>query len=55
MLDFDSFNALHDEPSASKMAIRPEPNLTQTASRDLRSRAMSYLCSDVPPIGVDSR
>jgi hypothetical protein len=28
MLDFDSFNALHDEPSASNHAIRLEPNLT---------------------------
>jgi hypothetical protein len=26
MLDFDSFNALHDEPSASNPAIRLEPN-----------------------------
>ena len=30
MLDFDSFNALHDEPSASNPAIRLEPNLTAT-------------------------
>jgi hypothetical protein len=30
MLDFDSFNALHDEPSASNKAIRLEANLTQT-------------------------
>ena len=28
MLDFDSFNALHDEPSASNRAIRLEANLT---------------------------
>ena len=27
MLDFDSFNALHDEPSASNQAIRLEPDL----------------------------
>lgn len=27
MLEFDSFNALHDEPSASNPAIRLEPNL----------------------------
>ena len=27
MLDFDSFNALHDEPSASNHAIRLEPDL----------------------------
>src|SRR5438034_3459144 len=27
MLDFDSFNALHDEPSASNRAIRLEPDL----------------------------
>jgi hypothetical protein len=30
MLEFDSFNALHDEPSASNHAIRLEPNLTAT-------------------------
>jgi hypothetical protein len=28
MLEFDSFNALHDEPSATNEAIRLEPNLT---------------------------
>ena len=28
MLDFHSFNALHDEPSATNQAIRLEPNLT---------------------------
>jgi len=28
ILDFDSFNALHDEPSANNHAIRLEPNLT---------------------------
>src|ERR1700720_807437 len=30
MLDFDSFNALHDQPSASNPAIHLEPNLTAT-------------------------
>jgi len=30
MLDFDSFNALHDEPSASNNAIRLEPKLTDS-------------------------
>jgi len=30
MIDFDSFNALHDEPSASNQAIHLEPNLTAT-------------------------
>jgi len=30
MLQFDSFNALHDEPSASNQAIRLEANLTGT-------------------------
>src|SRR6202008_4039857 len=30
LLDFDSFSALHDEPSASNRAIRLEPNLTAT-------------------------
>jgi hypothetical protein len=30
MLDFDSFNALHDEPSANNHAIRLEANLTRT-------------------------
>jgi hypothetical protein len=30
MLDLDSFNALHEEPSASNRAIRLEPNLTDT-------------------------
>jgi hypothetical protein len=30
MLDFDSFNALHDEPSANNHAIRLEANLTAT-------------------------
>jgi hypothetical protein len=30
MLDFDSFNALHDEPSVSNHAIRLEPNLTDS-------------------------
>ena len=29
-LDFDSFNALHDEPSIDNKAIRLEPNLTAT-------------------------
>jgi hypothetical protein len=30
VLEFDSFNALHDEPSASNPAIRLEHNLTAT-------------------------
>ena len=30
MLDFDSFNALHDEPSTTNEAIRLDPNLTAT-------------------------
>jgi hypothetical protein len=30
MLEFDSFNALHEEPSADNNAIRLEPNLTET-------------------------
>jgi hypothetical protein len=30
MLDLDSFNSLHHEPSASNQAIRLEPNLTET-------------------------
>jgi len=30
MLDFDSFNALHDEPSVSNNAIRFEPKLTDS-------------------------
>ena len=30
MLDFDSFNALHDEPSATNHAIRLEANLSRT-------------------------
>jgi hypothetical protein len=30
MLEFDSFNALHGEPSASNRAISLEPNLTET-------------------------
>jgi hypothetical protein len=30
MLEFDSFNALHEEPSANNHAIRLEPNLTTT-------------------------
>ena len=30
MLQFDSFNALHDEPSATNQAIRLEPTLTTT-------------------------
>jgi hypothetical protein len=30
MLEFDSFNALHDEPSANNKAIRLESNLTAT-------------------------
>src|SRR5947207_195010 len=29
MLDLDSFNSLHHEPSASNRAIRLEPNLTE--------------------------
>jgi hypothetical protein len=29
-LELDSFNALHDEPSANNHAIRLEPNLTMT-------------------------
>jgi hypothetical protein len=28
LLDFDSFNALHDEPSADNQAIRFDPDLT---------------------------
>ena len=30
MLEFASFNALHDEPSADNKAIRLEPNLTES-------------------------
>ena len=30
MLEFDSFKALHDEPSANNNAIRLEPKLTTT-------------------------
>jgi hypothetical protein len=30
MLDFDSFNALHQEPSASNRAVRLDPTLTET-------------------------
>ena len=30
MLEFDSFNALHDEPSINNNAIRLEPKLTAT-------------------------
>jgi hypothetical protein len=30
MLDFDSFNALHDEPSAHNWALRLELNLSET-------------------------
>jgi hypothetical protein len=30
MLEYDSFNSLHHEPSASNRAIRLEPNLTET-------------------------
>src|SRR5205823_3279532 len=30
MLGFDSFNALHEEPSASNRTMRLEPNLTDT-------------------------
>jgi hypothetical protein len=30
MLEFDSFNALHEEPSASNQAIRLEPQLNKT-------------------------
>jgi hypothetical protein len=30
MLDFDSFNALHREPSASNRAVRLDPTLTET-------------------------
>jgi hypothetical protein len=30
MLEFDSFNALQDEPSATNQALRLEPNLTET-------------------------
>ena len=33
-LDFDSFNALHDEPSASNPAIRLEANLTEWPGYD---------------------
>src|SRR5260370_16994793 len=29
MLDFDSYNALHDEPSAHNWPIRLKPNLTE--------------------------
>ena len=30
MLEFNSYNALHAEPSADNRAIRLEPNLTET-------------------------
>ena len=30
MLEYDSFNSLHHEPSASNRAIRLEPNLNET-------------------------
>ena len=30
MLEFDSYNALHDEPSAENQTIRLEPSLTET-------------------------
>jgi hypothetical protein len=45
MLDFDSFNALHDEPSASNPAIRLEPNLTATeiSASAVTANALSLL------------
>jgi hypothetical protein len=39
MLDFDSFNALHDEPSANNNAIRLEPKLTAT---EVSSSAVAF-------------
>src|SRR5215212_12268544 len=38
MLEFGSFNALHQEPSASNKAIRLEPNLTE---KDLSGSAVT--------------
>ena len=45
MLEFDSFNALHDEPSASNPAIRLEHNLTATeiSASAVTANALSLL------------
>ena len=43
LLDFDSFNALHDEPSANNQAIRLEPNLTSKEIADSAVTANALL------------
>src|ERR1700746_651120 len=45
MLEFDSFNALHDEPSATNEAIRLEANLTNSelAGSSVAANALSLL------------
>ena len=53
MLDFDSFNALHDEPSVGNQAIRLEPISLTQKSRDLRSRPIRYSCYEEQPKPVD--
>jgi hypothetical protein len=46
MLEFDSFNALHDEPSASNQAIRLEPDLAnaEISGSAVTANALSLLC-----------
>jgi len=43
LLDFDSFNVLHDEPSANNQAIRLEPNLTSEEIADSAVTANALL------------
>jgi hypothetical protein len=45
MLEFDSFNALHEEPSASNRAIHLEPNLTnaEISGSAVTANALSLL------------
>jgi hypothetical protein len=53
MLQSDSFNALHDEPSASNQAIRLEANLTGTEISGSAVAANALLCFDEQPRSVD--
>ena len=50
MLNFDSFNALHDEPSASNHAIRLEPDLAnaEISGSAVMANALTPASSEQP-------
>jgi hypothetical protein len=52
LLDFDSFNALHDELSANNQAIRLEPNLT---SKEIADSAVTANALLLPPTSTRNR